>query len=378
MISEPSPEVLRSTDWEALRALETRADQLLAGGQLDAQAFGELWAAGLLATKNHPELLQTLDMLRPADARQDFDESQARDPHGMWTRNSEGERIYKTPPVKAGSEHAKSYTHTIPGAEVLGKSFRGVRKDLIHEVHVFDGVSGLHAIVVRKDGIKVYQQTDEAKQRAADKRFGRALVMSDKLGGIRSAYQRDLTSSDPAARQNATVLGLIDQHVIRIGGSSAEDRTGSRGATTIEAKHVHPNPDGSVQIRFPGKSGVRWNVKVTDPQLAQNLREAAAGKRPSEKLFPETSPQSVNAYIGEKAGTKLTAKDFRTFHASVIAHAELEKLRPPKNAKELKANMKKAIAATAKVMGHTPAVCKSSYINPRLLNEYEERYAPHA
>ena len=67
-ITKPPDAVLRATDWDALRDIEKRADALYAAKALDGVAFAKLWAEGLAATKNHPELLQTLDMIRPSAA----------------------------------------------------------------------------------------------------------------------------------------------------------------------------------------------------------------------------------------------------------------------------------------------------------------------
>ena len=259
----------------------------------------------------------------------------------------------------------------IPGAEV-GKGYGGVRASLIKEVHEFDGRTGLQAVIHRTDGVKVYKYTDQHIQQQSDAKFARAVVVDKALPSLRSSVAADLGSKDKATRDLATVTSLIDKHCIRVGGSAAEERTGSRGASTLEAQHVTVNKNGSVALKFDGKSGVGWDVHVTGA-TARNVAAAAEGKKPGDRLF-SVSPQRVNEYVKAKSGVEMSAKDFRTHHASGLVHEALEKLPRPKNDKEIKANVKSAIESAAKVLGHTPSVCRSSYVNPRVLDEYEARH----
>lgn len=65
MIAEPTPDVLKATDWGTVARVTKRAQTLARAGRLDKTTFDDLWKVGLVATRSHPELLQTLDMLRP-------------------------------------------------------------------------------------------------------------------------------------------------------------------------------------------------------------------------------------------------------------------------------------------------------------------------
>jgi DNA topoisomerase-1 len=270
------------------------------------------------------------------------------------------------------SIHDKSVVKVIPASDV-GKGYAGVSAKLIREVREFNGSTGLKAFVYRNDGKKVSIYTDAHNQAAADKKFARAEKVDRALSKVREGVKSDMSSPNPIVRDNATVTSLIDQHCIRIGGSSAEKASGSHGASTLEAQHVHADSNG-VSLKFQGKSGVAWDVHVSDPEVAANIRIAASGKQPGDKLFG-TNAAKVNQYIREKAGIKMSAKDFRTYHATSIVRAELSKPPPPTTAKEVKSRIKSAVEHAAAQLGHSPSMCKASYINPAVIDRFETKYA---
>ena len=273
-----------------------------------------------------------------------------------------------------GSEkHAPAFVRTIRG-EDLQKSYEGVSPKLIREVHEYTGATGLKALIVRKDDVKVYVHTDEHNQQQSDAKFARAVQLSKVLSRFRDRVQSDLRSSDPKTRELAAVTSLIDHHCIRIGGSDAEEKTGSSGASTLKAEHVFHPSDGSTRLMFAGKSGVRWSVTVTDQAVAKVVNEFSTGKKQGQQLF-HVAPQAVNAYIRAKAGIDTSAKDFRTLHASRLAKEGLDGLPAPKTAKDVEANIKLAVEKAARVLGHTPAVCRSTYINPRVIDQYVARHS---
>jgi DNA topoisomerase-1 len=272
--------------------------------------------------------------------------------------------------AEAGEEKA---VRVIPRARVEGNGYAGVKKDLIHEVHEFSGKTGLAAVIHRTDGIKVYKYTEKHEQQQADKKFARAARMDKVMDKLRATIKEDMHSKDEKTRALATVASIIDQHAIRIGGSAAEERTGSVGASTLRAEHVQKDSDGT-HLRYSGKSGVDADKVLKDKALERSVKEHAAGKAPGERLF-NVRPQEVNAYLAKAAGAKITAKDFRTFTASRLAHEAISKLPAPKSMKEAKDNVKAVIEKVAAHLDHTPAVCRAKYINPRVIDSYMARVA---
>lgn len=272
-----------------------------------------------------------------------------------------------------GAEHASAFVRVIPASEIE-KSYAGVSGKLIKEVHEFSGSTGLKAVIVKRNGDPVYQYTDQHNQAQSDKKFARATELAKALGPMRERIATDLKSSNARTRDLATVTSLIDQHCIRVGGSDDEKRTGSVGASTIQADHVFHSQDGTTRLMFPGKSGVRWNVRLTDPAVISNVKAAAAGKGSGEKLF-RVSPQAVNDYIRDKAGLQISAKDFRTFHATSIVQQELSRSPKPKTEADVKRNISSAIEKAASTLGHTPTICRSTYVNPAVIDMYELKHA---
>lgn len=265
--------------------------------------------------------------------------------------------------------------------------FSGVNLNLVKNVFNYDPAeTGLKSMIVRvtsdKDPteIRVYQYTDKYKQKQAEKKFLRAERMADHIGPIRDRLAKDTSSKDSDTKAAATIVKIIDRTYMRVGGSKAEERTGSAGASTLRAKHMTDMGEKGIRVQFTGKAGVEWDRTLSDPDIIRNVREFAKGKKGEDLIFP-IGPQQVNRYIKEISGRVgrggVTAKDFRTFHAGRISREQLAKAPIPETMKEAKANIKAAIEHTAMQLGHTPAVCKSKYINPAIIEtylaEHEER-----
>jgi len=258
--------------------------------------------------------------------------------------------------------------------------YKGVNVKDIREVRKYDPKLGLDVVVVKnptKDNPnpkEVYKYTDEWMQKMAEKKMERVRRMGEVIFPLRGQVKNDLTNPDDKTRALATVVKMIDQTYMRVGGGSTEKDTGSSGATTLKGRHITELPDGLVRIQFKGKSGVRWNKLIADPDLAQNILAFAKGKARDQVIFP-VSAQDVNGYL--KGHTQaiggITAKDMRTFHANRLYYDRLLKLPTPRNMKSAERNVREAVKKTAHMMGHTPSVCKKSYIDPTITNDYLSR-----
>jgi DNA topoisomerase-1 len=136
----------------------------------------------------------------------------------------------------------------------------------------------------------------------------------------------------------------------------------------------------SLRLRFKGKSGVMHEAKLDDPRVAKVVHQCQ--QLPGQALFQYAdeegelrgvSSTDVNDYIAEAAegaaGDRFTAKDFRTWHGTVQA-LELTRLacEPGRTAADgSKYSAKNILAAVAKQLGNTPAVCKKAYVHPAVL-----------
>lgn len=293
------------------------------------------------------------------------EEEHPRDEGGKFSVKFEGKQVYA---VESYSQ--ADLKKLVPKSEKGTQTYQGVNVDLIERAHQFDTSEvGLAYMVQRKDGMKVYRYTDEHIQKQAEKKFQKAIRMSRVIGPLRDRIDLDLKHKDPKIKAAATIAKLIDTTYMRVGGGRTEKDTGSTGATTLRLEQVTAVPDG-LRVRFLGKSGVKWDRTVTDPGIVQNMKELMKGRKKEERVF-SVDGDDVNEYL--KTRTKsiggVTAKDFRTFHASRIVHDELAKS-SPRTMKEAKLQIKQAIETTAEALGHTPSVCKSKYINPVILAQH--------
>jgi len=261
---------------------------------------------------------------------------------------------------------------TLPKTKKGQQFFEQVNVDLIKYAYKYDEkFGGLKALIVRKDGRKAYKYTDKHIQKKSEKKFAKQVRMEKVIDKIRTRVDKDLKARNEKKRAAATVAKLIDTTTMRIGGGKSESDTGSRGASTLRASNFSENPDGTLQVKFRGKSKVDWDRKIEDPDLVASIKGFLKGREGDDLVFP-INAREVNQYLQR---WKVTAKDFRTFHASRMAFDNLQGLENPTTMKELKENVKEAIGRVAEALGHTPAVCKSSYVNPYIIHSYMEGFA---
>jgi DNA topoisomerase I len=196
------------------------------------------------------------------------------------------------------------------------------------------------------------------------------------LPRIRRAVRRDLKR--PALckqRVLAAVIHLMDRACIRVGNDRYRRENGSFGLTTLRERHVRAK-GAAVVLDFPGKSGKQHHIEIDDAALAHVVRDCL--DLPGQVLFRyedegevrAISAQDVNDYLRSIAQVAVTSKDFRTWGGTVCAAALLAKLGPPGSDRERTRHMRDAIKAAAERLGNTPAVCRRSYIHPKVFESY--------
>ncbi|HEX8642992.1 MAG TPA: DNA topoisomerase IB [Allosphingosinicella sp.] len=167
----------------------------------------------------------------------------------------------------------------------------------------------------------------------------------------------------------AAVVRLIDETRMRVGNEEYARTNKSFGATTLRNRHAKVER-GSLKITYTGKHGVRRTVTVTDRNLARIARRTQ--DLPGQHLFefvsedgdvcPVTS-SDVNAYIKDAMGEEFTAKDFRTWGASVIAFENMVRTAEKHGAVKLKS----VIEPVAEALGNSPAISRKSYVHPAII-----------
>ena len=223
------------------------------------------------------------------------------------------------------------------------------------------------------------QNKDEIKHgRMAD--FGRALPK------LRRMLRNDLKQPGlPRDKVLALVLTLMDATRIRIGNAEYARSNGSFGLSTLLDRHARFSGNGHVTLRFPGKGGAAHDVAVTDPRLAALVKKCQ--HLPGQHLFQYLDENGVshcvgsaqvNDYLRRHLGADYSAKDFRTWHATLKAYELLLRVpRPqPCTDRACRRLQKKVISEVAEELRNTPAVCRKSYINPVVLTAWEQGKGP--
>jgi DNA topoisomerase-1 len=181
------------------------------------------------------------------------------------------------------------------------------------------------------------------------------------------------------ARVFACAVRLLDVGFFRVGSEDYAERNSTYGLTTMLREHVTVAA-GELVFDFPAKSGQR-RVQEIDDRDALEVIAALKRRRGGEQLlsyrdgrgWADCSAEEVNTYIAEHAGGPFTAKDFRTWHATVLAAVALA-ARARHGAKATRTRRDREVAAAIKrvadSLGNTPAVCRASYVDPRVIDRY--------
>lgn len=210
-------------------------------------------------------------------------------------------------------------------------------------------------------------------------KFDRVATAAVRLPEARHQVAADLERSGmPLERAAATAVRLLDLGYFRIGNDYYADANGSYGLTTLERRHVRRHGTG-LAFRFVGKSGIEHQVVIDDSaviEALQVMRRRPGGDRllayRNGAGWVDLASGTVNAYLAELFGGEITAKDFRTWHATVIAAESLAlSEEPARTAASRKRAVRAAVLDVASYLGNTPTVARSSYIDPRVADLYE-------
>ena len=209
-------------------------------------------------------------------------------------------------------------------------------------------------------------------------KFARALALAEALprarGRVTTSLRREGLDRE---RVLAAAFRLLDQAAPRVGAERYLVRHGSRGLTTLQRRDA--SLEGTVvSLRFPGKSGKRQEMDIDDPDLAAVIELLLGGRQSSHLLAYQRgrrrvalTPRDVNAYVRTMTGGAFTAKDFRTLRGTILAADALARIGTVDTASQRKRAEALAIRATSEALGNTPAVARSSYIDPRVFERYK-------
>jgi len=208
-------------------------------------------------------------------------------------------------------------------------------------------------------------------------KFDRMTAFAAALPAIRSRTEADLARSGlPRDKVLAAVVQLLEKSLIRVGNEEYARQNRSFGLTTLKDKHVDVR-GATVRFEFRGKSGIKHAVDVNDRRLARIVKQCR--DLPGQDLFQyiddagrrcDVTSGDVNAYLKRTTGESFTAKDFRTWAATVLCATALEEFEAADSQAKARKNVLKAVEAVAGVLGNTRAVCRQSYVHPAVTDAY--------
>ncbi|KRF11359.1 DNA topoisomerase [Nocardioides sp. Soil797] len=239
----------------------------------------------------------------------------------------------------------------------------------------------LQAVGTDQAGRRQYLYHPDWRSRRDAEKFDRAQALGKALPAIRERVVDDLARSDLSeATACALAVRLLDVGFFRIGSEAYTDEYGSFGLTTLERTHVRIS-DGRATFEFGGKSGVEHTVIVDDAlclATIERLRRRRGGfdallAYKCGRRWARLDATHVNNYLAEVSGLEVSAKDFRTWHGTVLAAIALAE---SDEAGQSKASRKRAVRAAmtevGEFLGNTATVARSAYVDPRILDRYSE------
>jgi len=222
-----------------------------------------------------------------------------------------------------------------------------------------------------------HQHWREAQDRA---KFQRMEEFARALPGVRHRVEKDLRKREMVReRALACAVRLLDLGFFRIGGEEYAAGNESFGLATLRKEHLRLE-NGEAVFEYPAKSGQHRVHVIADRIVLPTLREMKRRRSGGAELlayrngraWTDVRSTDINEYVKGLAGAEYSAKDFRTWNATVLAAVSLgtnESVPTSKTARKRVAT--EATKRVAEYLGNTPAVCRSAYIDPRVFDRFD-------
>jgi DNA topoisomerase I len=243
-----------------------------------------------------------------------------------------------------------------------------------------DPLGHLQATGVDSAGRRQYLYHDAWRLRRDREKFERMLEFAAALGPLRAQTDRCLAGEGLGReRVLSCAVRLLDRGFFRIGSEVYAEDNGTFGLATMLRSHVALRDDYVVTFDYPAKGGERRIQSVVDPQaydvVAALKRRRAGGAEllayKNGRRWVDVTSADINEFIQDLTDGPFTAKDFRTWNATVLAASSIALLgRDAKSATARKRVISLAIGEVARYLGNTPAVCRSSYVDPRVVDRF--------
>jgi DNA topoisomerase-1 len=240
----------------------------------------------------------------------------------------------------------------------------------------------IQATGVDARGRKQYRYHDKWRERRDQQKFDEMIEFAQALPRMRKRLDEDL-AADGITRERvlACAVRLLDRGFFRVGGEDYAAENDSYGLATIHKRHVQLLDGYRLGFDYPAKSGQRRVQSIVDPEVYEVVGALKRRRGGSPELLAyrdgrrwrDLKSGDINAYIKEVTGGHFSAKDFRTWNATVLAAVALAVSGPAAQVSQRarKRAINRAVKEVAHYLGNTPAVARASYVDPRVFDRFE-------
>lgn len=284
--------------------------------------------------------------------------------------------------------HGKGFTYQDEqGNTIKDKKLRAYFEGLVippawQEVEINENKKSDLLVTGRDEkGKKQYIYHPDYVQQRQQRKYDRILRFAEKLEHMRRVTGQHLRHRKPTREKVlACMVRLLDAAYFRPGSPRYTEENDTYGLTTMRSRHLRIEKDELI-FEYTGKSHKEQERHVKDKRLAKVIREL--NEIPGYRIFKYfddngekhiVESHDLNAYIKEIMGEDFSAKDFRTWAGTMIAAVALDEMgfTEPKDQAHIDKCVKEAVVRVSEMLGNTPSVARSSYIDPRIIEQYME------
>lgn len=283
--------------------------------------------------------------------------------------------------------HGNGFTyHDVQGARITDEATLKRLRQLVippawRKVWISPYPNGhIQAVGTDAAGRRQYLYHEVWQQERAEEKFDRVLEMAPVLPQFRRQVAADLDGTGlKRNRVLALALLLLDRGYFRAGSDQYAQENESYGLATLLCGHVAVRGN-TVHFDYPGKSGVRRTHEIDEPHIARLVRSLIRGREADGRLLvcrtgsglAEVHADDLNVRLRELIGDDYSVKDLRTWHGTVLAAVGFAGAEPPSTKTATRRARSVVMKQVADELGNTPAVARSSYVDPRVVRAYEQ------
>jgi DNA topoisomerase-1 len=239
----------------------------------------------------------------------------------------------------------------------------------------------IQAVGIDTRGRKQYRYHDDWRARRDREKFKQMTEFGRALPGLREVTAVHLSRRAPTRdRVLAGAVRLLDRGFFRIGNEAYAEENETYGLATMKRRHVRLLPGNVLVFDYTAKGGKRHLQSIVDPEVYRLVAELKGRRGGGDELLAykvgrrwrDVRSSDINLYIKAATGADFTAKDFRTWSATVLAAVAVAvSSRTVASPTARKRAIRRAVQEVAFYLGNTPAVCKASYIDPRVFDRFD-------